>query len=137
MFQPSTTASILPISNPSSAQNQSSGYSWKTWAKAGLVFATTTGVFLTLKATGSFSLISAWLRNNPSGTNRLIEVRNDLVVSGQVGVNVNLYEHAMQHEADKAAHESNGLIDFKELLSHDFQKRSGSLFPSSNRTIKP
>lgn len=53
MFQSSTTASILPIVNPSVTQNpKSSNHNWKTWVKAGLVFATTTGAFLALKATG-------------------------------------------------------------------------------------
>jgi tRNA A-37 threonylcarbamoyl transferase component Bud32 len=41
---------------------------WKTLTKAGLVFVATTGAFFTLKATGSFSLISSWLKNSLSET---------------------------------------------------------------------
>jgi tRNA A-37 threonylcarbamoyl transferase component Bud32 len=41
---------------------------WKTLTKAGLVFVATTGAFFTLKATGSFSLVSSWLKNSLSET---------------------------------------------------------------------
>jgi len=64
-----STTSIIPIQNPElSSQSESSGYNWKTLTKAGLVFVTTTGAFLTLKATGSFSLINSWWKNSSSKT---------------------------------------------------------------------
>jgi len=64
MFQ-SSTASVLPVSNPElTEKSEPSNYNWKTLTKAGLVFATTTGAFLALKATGSFSLISSWWRSS-------------------------------------------------------------------------
>jgi len=60
-----STTNILPIFNPElSNKSESSGYNWKTLTKAGLVFATTTGAFLALKATGSFNLISSWLKSS-------------------------------------------------------------------------
>jgi len=63
MFQ-SSTASTLPIFKPQpTKQSNSSNYNWKTLTKVGLVFVTTTGAFLALKTTGSFSLISSWLKN--------------------------------------------------------------------------
>jgi len=67
MFQ-STASNILPIyKSELTEQSKSSNYNWKTLTKAGLVFVTTTGAFLALKTTGSFSFISSWLKNN--GTN--------------------------------------------------------------------
>ncbi len=45
-------------------QFEPSDYNWKTLTKAGLVFATATGAFLALKVTGSFSLLSSWLRGS-------------------------------------------------------------------------
>ena len=55
MFRP--TASILPTHKPELIeQSMLSNYNWKTWAKASLVFVTTTGAFFALKATGSFFL---------------------------------------------------------------------------------
>jgi hypothetical protein len=63
MFQ--SSKSILPIQNSElSNESESSGYNWKTLTKAGFVFATTTGAFLALKATGSFNLISSWLKSS-------------------------------------------------------------------------
>jgi hypothetical protein len=64
MFESTATASIIPIQDPEiSNKSKSTGYNWKTLTKAGLVFVTTTGAFLVLKATGSFSLVSSWLKS--------------------------------------------------------------------------
>jgi predicted Ser/Thr protein kinase len=64
MFQSFTTETTSPVSNSESINElKLSRYSWKTLTKAGLVFVTTTGAFCALKATGSFSLISSWLKN--------------------------------------------------------------------------
>ena len=59
-----STTNILPIFKPEPIELKSLNYNWRTWAKASLVFATTTGAFLALKATGSFSLISSWLKSS-------------------------------------------------------------------------
>jgi len=68
MFR-STTTSILPLYDPEvTEQSKSSNYNWKTLTKAGLVFVTTTGAFLVLKTTGSFSLISSWWKNSSPET---------------------------------------------------------------------
>ena len=62
MFE--STVNIPPIFDPElSDKSKLPSYNWKTLTKAGLVFATTTGAFLALKTTGSFSLISSWLRS--------------------------------------------------------------------------
>jgi|GEM_PF-1882955 len=64
MFQSFTTENILPVSNSEPIEQlKPSNYSWKTLTKSGLVFVTTTCAFCALKATGSFSLISSWLKN--------------------------------------------------------------------------
>jgi hypothetical protein len=69
MFR-SSTASVLPIfRSQSTEQLKSSKYNWKTLTKAGLVFATTTGAFCVLKATGSFNLVSSWLRSTKTNLN--------------------------------------------------------------------
>ncbi len=68
MFE--STASIIPIQNLElSIESKSPSYNWKILAKAGLVFVGTTGVFCALKATGSFSLISSWLKNKEADFN--------------------------------------------------------------------
>jgi hypothetical protein len=62
---PQSSTSILSVQNSEfTEQPKSPNYNWKTWAKASLVFVTTTGAFLALKATGSFSLIYSWLRSS-------------------------------------------------------------------------
>jgi len=53
----------------STEESRSSNYNWKTLTKAGLVFVTTTGAFLTLKTAGSFNLIASWWKNSSSKTN--------------------------------------------------------------------
>jgi len=141
MFQSSTT-SILPTVNPSVTQNsETSNHNWKTWAKAGLIFATTAGAFLTLRATGSFTLISSWFRNNSSVTDgltedRVAEVKDDVVVSDQIGMlEDGQHTQTMQHNVGlvtsaQKAQESFGLTDFKELPLHNFQKRQSPVFPA-------
>jgi hypothetical protein len=60
-----TTKTIIPMVNSEHSQSQSQkSYNLKQWAKAGLIFAGTVGAFLTLKATGSFSLITSWFKNS-------------------------------------------------------------------------
>ncbi|KPJ67907.1 MAG: hypothetical protein AMJ43_02915 [Coxiella sp. DG_40] len=67
---PQSSTSILSVQNSEfTEQPKSPNYNWKTWAKTSLVFVTTTGAFLALKATGSFSLISSWLGSSSSETN--------------------------------------------------------------------
>jgi len=127
MFQ-SSTASILPIVNPSTQNSKLSGYNWKTWAKAGLVFAATAGTFFALKATGSFSLIS-WLRNNLNELteNKRVEETDNFVALGQIETS---QRQIVQYDTDKDIQEFSGLTDFKNLPLHDFQKRSDIGFPA-------
>jgi hypothetical protein len=61
--KPVKKSELSKIDIESTEEPKSSGYNWKILTKAGLVFAITTGGFLALKATGSFSLISSWLKN--------------------------------------------------------------------------
>jgi len=136
MFQPSATASILPIFNQSITQDpKPTSYSWQKWAKAGLVFAITTGAFLALRATGSLSLITAWLKNNPSETdgltgNKVIEVRDDLLAQDKIGaLDASLHKQTVQYDAGLVTSEQNtpeslGFTDFKEFPLTIAQQRT-------------
>jgi len=88
MFQ-STASNILPIyKSELTEQSKSSNYNWKTLTKAGLVFVTTTGAFLALKATGSFSSVSSWLKNK--GTNFDEQKTNLAVLEGNERIDLGL-----------------------------------------------
>ena len=58
------TTTILPIINPKLARStNASSSNLRQLAKAGLIFITTTGAFSALKTIGSFSLITALIKN--------------------------------------------------------------------------
>jgi hypothetical protein len=101
-YQPSTTVSILPIVSPSVTQNPKvSSYSWKTWAKTGLVFATTTGAFLILKTTGAFAAFTMWFKS--SEENRRSEEDTALVANTKPGFTQNSIKSGTTHSFDLVA----------------------------------
>jgi len=65
MFQSSIANILSRLDTESIEKSEFSNYSWRKWAKAGSIFAITTGAFLALKATGSFSMITALFGSIP------------------------------------------------------------------------
>lgn len=115
MFQ-SSTASILPIVNPSATQNSKLlSYNWKTWAKASLVFATTAGVFLVSKTTGVFAVFTMWFRS--SEENRLSEDDTVLVANTKPSITQNSIKSGTTHSFDLVEKPkfSQKLVEFQEL----------------------
>ena len=116
-----STTNILPIFNPElTEQPKLSNYSWKKWAKASLVFATTTGAFLALKATGSFSLIAGLFGNTS---------KNDDISTYKQTIQPTQHDEIHLSLLTENIHESSKLAEFKEVPLHNFQKRQPSLFP--------
>jgi len=81
---------VLTVSNPEVMEEQPFN-NWKHWTKAGLIFAGTVGAFLALKTTGSFGLISSWLRRSEnSAGNILVKITANSVVQSQINPLVEL-----------------------------------------------
>jgi hypothetical protein len=84
-------------------------YGWKALVKAGLIFVMATGAFLTLKAIGSFSILSSWLKRPllKTGSDRLSILMNpnDSLISEETPISclIRLADFKEVHLIDSVA----------------------------------
>jgi tRNA A-37 threonylcarbamoyl transferase component Bud32 len=125
-----TVTNIQPIFNSEpTSKFKPLSYNWKTLTKAGLVFVTTTGTFLALKTTGSFGLITSWLKNK--GTD-FDEQGTKLAVSEEAE-RLEAYKD-LQHITFMSQKAKRSPMEFPEKIGPEFQVNTyttiGQLYPS-------
>jgi hypothetical protein len=101
---------------------------WRQWTKAGLVFAGTVGTFLALRTTGSFGLISSWLkRSKNSAGNILVRITANSIVQNQINPLVELPLVSQKTERNPS--------EILQKIGAEFQVNTYTLYQQCNPSV--